>query len=76
MLSIIKSNKPRSVSKEHILKRSDFPYAWNQLISSGSLCLNDLEPELRGRKAITLALNAEVSGYHIKEKVNYVFNTT
>ncbi|MGQ4916066.1 MAG: hypothetical protein ACP6IU_15145 [Candidatus Asgardarchaeia archaeon] len=46
--------------KERILYKTDFHYAWKKLVSKGTLTLEDIAPELHGKKAIILAFLARL----------------
>ena len=49
-----KKRRHRTLSKE------DFRYAWEMLVARDSIGLDDIDPELRGRRAIILAFLQKV----------------
>jgi len=42
----------KATENQRELLKENFQYAWNKLIQFGKIVLNDIEPELRGRKSI------------------------
>jgi len=58
---VIKSLAPRA-SKKRTLSKSDFRQTWNMLVSKGSLVLSDIDPRLRGKRAIIFAFLSKVKG--------------
>ena len=59
---VVISSRPISVLTERVLTKVNFQRAWNQLIRSGELYMNDLDPDLRGKRAIIMKLISVVPG--------------
>ena len=59
--SVITGN-PRYLTKD------DFQLAWHKLVELGKLELNDIDPELRGRRSIIFAILERLPNVCYKEK--------
>ena len=47
--------RSKETRKKRILSKKDFQYAWNRLLSKKAIVLQDIDPELRGKKSIVFA---------------------
>jgi len=52
--------KSKETRNKRILPKMDFQYAWNSLMSKKIIRLQDIDPELRGRKSIIFAFLARL----------------
>jgi len=53
---VVISSSPKDEPTKRPLKREDFNMVWNKLVSNGRVSPNDIDPKLRGRRLIILAL--------------------
>jgi len=52
--------RSKETGNNRILPKKDFQYAWNKLMQKRIIELQDIEPELRGRKSIIFAFLARL----------------
>jgi len=60
--SIVVRSMASRASKKRTLYKSDFRQAWNILVNKRSLVLSDIDPGLRGKRAIIFAFLSKVKG--------------
>jgi len=53
--------KSKQTKKKRILPKKDFQYAWETLVQKKITGLQDIDPELRGRKSIIFAFLASLT---------------
>lgn len=58
---VVISQASRNGHERH-LKQGDFRFAWDRLVFLKSMTLNDIDPRLRGRRAIVFAFLSRVPG--------------
>ena len=58
-LIVVESSSPRRTQTKRELKREHFEFVWKILESTGSVSSTDIDPHLRGRRLIILALMAQ-----------------
>jgi len=58
---VVVSEASRTGHERH-LRRGDFQLAWDRLVLRKSIGLDDIDPELRGKRAIIFAFLSKVPG--------------
>ena len=75
---VVSSEKPlHGDRKKRIIRKDDLRFAWGILENKRFLELQDIEPELRGRKSITLAILSQLPyiSYETKPLIILTLNT-